>query len=374
MNPLRQLLAALVGISPDPLAGAPGVSTELLAPVSEIAPCGESLEYDADHAVLQARLAPQSEVQYGSFSSRPEAPDWAEVERDARRLLVRSKDIAVLGWFTRARCRLAGAAGLLEGLLTLQSVLQAYPEQVHPQVVLDGVPDPAVRANALAALCDPDGLLGDVRDVVVSGGTAFRLTVRDVERAFAVPRPPYAPEPEGVKRQLADLHVKGDGALRALLACGNAVLGIDHWSQGALGDDAPNLGPLMHLLGCLAAFAVAPVRAEKLQVEDVESDGLRPGFQARLVGAPTPPGDPVEARWSAPLALPAAGATHAHIVQEREQIRALLRHIRHWVERHEPSSPVTILLKQADRMWGRRFAEVAHMIPPDLMQAWDRDD
>jgi type VI secretion system protein ImpA len=52
----------------------------------------------------------------------------------------------------------------------------------------------------------------------------------------------------------------------------------------------------------------------------------------------------------------------------------LLRHIRHWVERHEPSSPVTILLKQADRMWGRRFAEVAHMIPSDLMQAWDRDD
>lgn len=167
---------------------------------------------------------------------------------------------------------------------------------------------------------------------------------------------------------------KGDGALRALLACGNAVLGIDHWSQGALGDDAPNLGPLMHLLGCLAAFAEVPVRAEKLQVEDVESDGLRPGFQAQLVGAPTPPGDPVEARWSAPLALPAAGATHAHIVQEREQIRALLRHIRHWVERHEPSSPVTILLKQADRMWGRRFAEVAHMIPSDLMQAWDRDD
>lgn len=374
MNPIRQLLSALVGAPTDPLAGGSGVARELLVPVSETAPCGESLEYDAEHAVLQARLAPQSEVQYGSFSSRPDAPDWAEIEREARRLLLRSKDITVLVWFTRARCRLAGAAGLLEGLLTLQSVLQAYPEQVHPQVVLDGVPDPAVRANALAALCDPEGLLGDVRDVVVSAGTAFRLTVRDVERAFALPRPPYAPEPEGVKRQLADLHVKGDGALRALLACGNAVLGVDHWSQGTLGDDAPDLGPLMHLLGCLAGFAVAPVRAEKVPVEDVVSDGQRQGFAALPVGAPPPTVDPGEARWSAPLALPAAGATHLHIVAEREQIRALLRHIRHWVERHEPSSPVVILLKQADRMWGRRFAEVAHMIPPDLMQDWDRDD
>lgn len=372
MNPLRQLLAALVGASANPPLEAAGVDRLLLAPVSEAEPCGPSLEYDPEHAVLQARLAPQSEVQYGSFSSRPEAPDWAEVERDARRLLLRSKDIGVLVWFTRARCRLAGAAGLLEGLLTLQAMLQAYPEQVHPPVVLDGVPDPAVRANALAALCDPDGLLGDVRDVVVSAGTAFRLTVRDVERAFAVPRPPYAPEPEGVKRQLADLHVRGDGALRALLACGNAVLGIDHWSQGAFGDDAPHLGPLMHLLGGLAAFAAVPSRGEKLQIEEVEAGAGRQGPPPG--SAVAPPVDLGDARGVGPPALPAAVATHAHIAQEREQIRALLRQIRHWVEHHEPSSPVTILLKQADRMWGRRFAEVAHMIPPDLMQAWDRDD
>lgn len=374
MNPLRQLLAVLAGTASVPLAGAPVAARELLAPVCETAPCGESLEYDIEHAVLQARMAPRSEVQYGKFSSRPEAPDWAEIERDARRLLLRSKDIAVLVWFTRARCRLAGAAGLLEGLLTLQAVLQAYPEEVHPQVVLDGVPDPAVRANALSALCDPEGLLGDVRDVVVSASTAFRLTVRDVESAFAVPRPPYAAEPEGVKRQLADLHLKGDGALRALLACGNAVLGIDHWSHGALGDDAPSLGPLMHLLGCLAAFAVAPVRAEKVSVEEVESGGARQGIQDQPA-CPLPPSvEQGEMRPPALLALPTVGATDAPIVQEREQIRALLLHIRQWVERHEPSSPVTILLKQADRMWGRRFAEVAHVIPPDLMQAWDRDD
>jgi len=65
---------------------------------------------------------------------------------------------------------------------------------------------------------------------------------------------------------------------------------------------------------------------------------------------------------------------HADVQQEREQMRALLLEIRLWLEHHEPSSPITILLKQADRMWGKRFSEVAHMIPPDLMQAWDRED
>lgn len=374
MNSLKQLLASLVGADPGAHAVTPGADGALLAPVNEASPCGESLEYDAEYAVLQARLVPQSEVQYGTFSSRPEAPDWTEIERGARRLLLRSKDIAVLVWFTRARCRLAGAAGLLEGLLTLQSVLQAYPEQVHPQVVLEGVPDPAVRANALAALCDPEGLLGDVRDVVLSAGTAFRLTVRDVERAFAVPRPPYAADPEGIKRQLADLHLKGDGSFRALLACGNAVLGIDHWSQSALGDVAPDLKPLMNLLGGLTSFAVSPSRLEKVSVEEVDSAGWRQGVPAPFLDTWPPAALPDDEAVPGSHVLPAPVASHANLMQEREQIRALLLQIRRWVEQHEPSSPVTPLLKQADRMWGRRFSEVAHMIPPDLMQAWDRDD
>jgi type VI secretion system protein ImpA len=313
--------------------------------------------------VLQARLEPKTDVQYGKFSSKPESPEWAEVERDARRLLQKSKDISILVWFTRARCRMAGARGLLEGLSTLQAVLQSYPEQVHPQLVLDGVIDPAVRANALAALCDPEGLLGDVRDVVVTGHTAFRLTVRDVERALAFPRAPYAPDPDVVKRQLADLHGKGDVSLLALLACGDCVQSIDQWSRASLQDDAPNLEPLIRLLACLASFAEPEKRSTKLHAEAMESGDshlmVAEGFTQ------------IDSHALTPMATP---VLHQNIVEEREQIRALLRQVRQWIEHHEPSSPVTILIKQADRMWGKRFSEIATMIPPDLMKAWDRDD
>jgi type VI secretion system protein ImpA len=65
---------------------------------------------------------------------------------------------------------------------------------------------------------------------------------------------------------------------------------------------------------------------------------------------------------------------HQNVMEEREQIRALLCQVRQWIEHHEPSSPITILIKQADRMWGKRFSEIATMIPPDLMKAWDSDD
>jgi type VI secretion system protein ImpA len=363
MNPIKKFVSALTGgPAPERVVDSP-VATELLERISESRPCGENLEYDPEYAVLQARLEPKAEVQYGKFSAKPETPEWAEVERDARRLLLKSKDIAVLVWFTRARSRMAGAAGLLEGLATLQAVLQAYPEQVHPQLVLDGVPDPAVRANALAALCDPEGLLGDVRDIVVTGSTAFRLTVRDVERALAFPRPPYAPDPDVVKRQLVDLHGKQDAPLLALLACGQCVQAIDHWCKAVLQDDAPNLAPMLRLLAALASFTEPDQRGTKVQVEPLEP-GNRP---LRLSESFTP----MESHSLTSMAPP---MLHHSVAEEREQIRALLRQVRQWIEHHEPSSPVTILIKQADRMWGKRFSEVATMIPPDLMKAWDSDD
>jgi type VI secretion system protein ImpA len=372
MNPIKKFVHALTGGAANaPLAGS-AVASELLARISEAKPCGDSLEYDTEYAVLQARLEPKADVQYGKFQSKPDAPEWAEVERDARRLLLKSKDISILVWFTRARCRMAGASGLLEGLSTLQAVLQAYPEQVHPQRVLDGVPDPAVRANALAALCDPEGLLSDVREVVVTGNTALRLTVRDVERALAFPRPPYAPEPETVKRQLADLHGKRDVPLLALLDCGACVQVIDQWAQTALQDDAPNLAPLTRLLAALGSFAEPEKRSAKVHAEALEqssgtlmaADDYRPS-DARSLQEP-------HDRQSLTTVTPPV--LHQSIIEEREQIRALLRQVRQWIEHHEPSSPVTILIKQADRMWGKRFSEIATMIPPDLMKAWDSDE
>lgn len=65
----------------------------LTKPVSAEQPCGPDPEYDPEYLLLFSRAAPQAEAQYGDFVSTPEAVNWPEIERDARRLLTRSKDI-----------------------------------------------------------------------------------------------------------------------------------------------------------------------------------------------------------------------------------------------------------------------------------------
>ena len=78
------------------------------------------------------------------------------------------------------------------------------------------------------------------------------------------------------------------------------------------------------------------------------------------------------------MAVPGSPAMPAPTLQgsvtdQREQVRQSLAQVRQWIELHEPSSPVAVLLKQAERMWGKRFSEVAHIIPAELLQAWDQD-
>lgn len=376
-NPLQNLFAA-VSSAMAPNALRVDIPLEWLAPLDDAQPSGPSLEYDPQYAVLAGRLVPKAPVQYGQFKSTSSEPDWKEIERDARRLLLRSKDITVLLWFARSRTRQAGAAGLLQGLSALQQVCANFGSSVHPQLEIEGEHDPMVRSNALAALCDPEGLLEDVRDVVIVAASAHRLTIRDVERAVAVPRSAYAPDPESVQRQLVDLYQRRDVQLLSLQACAVCVQYLQDWADESLGDDAPRLQPLLKLLQPLlgSAHAVLPVTTHKVLAEEVLADpGLGPDQPANPALASNAALSSVQDRGEAPampawaFAAPLAALTPA--VQSREQVRHALAQVRGWIEENEPSSPVAVLLKQAERMWGKRFSEVAHMIPPELLKAWD---
>ncbi len=317
----------------------------ILSPVSEREPCGPSLEYDHEFAMLFACMVPRSDAQYGSFVGKPEAINWAEVERDCLRLLLRTKDINLLVWLCRARVRQSEAAGLVQSLAVLSAVLQAWPEQVHPQLVIEGERDPAVRANAIAGLVDPEGLLGDVSEIVLSASTALRLTVREVDRAFTVPRPADALDPQGVTQQLKALRTAARGDPLAPIHClaeaGAHLRAIEDWARSQLGEHAPSMLPLLRVLELFAAPEMPSPQVPQRPVRT--------------------PGEASEA--------PFVGRTG-----DRGEALLKIRAAREWFESHEPSSPVAVLLKQAERMVGKRFSQVADAIPLDLLRKWEDEE
>lgn len=331
---------------------------ELLEPISEAHPCGSDLEYDPEFVLLQGKVTPKQDAQYGDFVSPPEAINWTEVERDCRRLLLRTRDIRILILLVRCRVRLDQAIGLRDGLCILSRLLETWPETIYPQVVVDGEPDPAVRANALAALADPQGLTHDVRDLVISTNGALRLRVRDVERSLNIPRAVDALAPEAVQHQLHELRNQNDAVLSALDEAQALASSIDSWARHHLPDDHPDLGTFLRLLDTVTG--ASPPAAPTVIALPVSERS--PAVSQGLMGIT------IEGPVVTPL-----DSTSTEPVMDRNTALTSIQAARIWFETHEPSSPVALLLKQAERLTGKRFDEVFQAIPAELVERWMRE-
>ncbi|MNS94507.1 hypothetical protein D3C72_1287280 [compost metagenome] len=227
--------------------------------------------------------------------------------------------------------------------------------------MVEGEHDPALRANAFAALADPDGLLADVREIVLAGNAATRLQVRDIERALAVPHPADALAPESVRQQLDTLRRQGTRQIAAMdEACKLAGV-LQRWGDETLAGHAPDLSPL----GKLLRLAGNPELAGSAVAEAMPGHPVKP--------EPKPmSGASHSMAPSAPHALPVMPGPDV-IPAGRDAIAHQVRAARQWFEQHEPSSPVALLLWQAERLIGKRFEDVYRAIPEDLVERWMRE-
>lgn len=352
--------------------------TELLAPVSTAMPCGENLEYDPEFILLFSKAEPKGEAQYGTFVAEAEAINWTDIERECRRLLLRTKDIRIVMLFMRCRIHLEQALGLRDGLALLSKILELYPEQVYPLPHSDGETDLTWRANALAALLDFDGIYGDIRNITLSDTRALRLQVRDVERAFGIPRPPDALAPDSVRSQLNALWQQRYPQSLALSETAPMLQEIQNWSQAWLLSHAPDLTPLLKLLAWFGN-AVPEGRDEQHTAAVSSLPGTAAADDLRHGNAPLQSDGDGDAPQGGSGELGAEAATHAGAQQQmsaqpfgqgRYGAREQICSARRWFEQNEPSSPVALLLWQAEQMVGLPFHELVRCLPGDLIDAW----
>ncbi|WP_153102342.1 ImpA family type VI secretion system protein [Paraburkholderia hayleyella] len=361
-----------------PVTGTPAQHHDWLAPVSDTAPCGPDLEYDHDFVVLFSRTAPRQDVQYGDFVGGPDPLNWSEIERDCRRLMMRTRDIRVAGLYTRCRTRLSGAAGLLEGIGLLAAWLQAFPDEVHPQASADNDRDATLemRMNALQALSDPEGLLVDVREIVLMKSTATRLQVRDLERAFAHPHPADALAPDSVIQQLRDWRIQQHATMKAFDETLATLAAINEWCTGHLESHRPDFSSLTHLLQLLhKGEARVEVEAEAasdtrhvLAAEPHET--VPQNMPLQDTSSPLLAKNEPHARTNPAAPIPRTGQG----LEGRQAALELISMARQWFEANEPSSPIPVLLRRAERFVGKSYAEAVKAIPAELLLQWEEAD
>jgi type VI secretion system protein ImpA len=322
---------------------------QLLSPIQEGAPCGPNLEYDPDFVLLESLVEGRPEQQYGDAVIPAEEPDWLQAERQAKQLLLRSKDLRVANHYLRALIHTHGLAGLSSGLELFAGLVQAYWNGLHPALEVDGEIDPLARFFSISALATPLGFMRDARDCVLLKHQNTSLSLRDIEQVGSNNRTESGLTRDQVLQILKQGLLADSSLLQHLERCSLALHDIEAKGKEALAEsDAPDLSPVRQLIEstlrfCRQGIEPAP-QAETPEILDSETG-------AALTSTP-----------ASPSASASLGA-----IKSRQDVERAIELICQYFKQHEPTNPAPLLLTRAMRVMSMSFMDIMRDMAPDAL-------
>lgn len=331
-------------------------SEALLAPLDADAPCGPCREDTAGFLALEDKLlrTPDRIIgkdEKGNPVYEPSSPpNWREVRSDAVQLLQTTRDLRLLLALTQAQVHLEGLSGLRDGLALLTETLRRYWDTVHPQLDPDDGNDPTLRVNILRGLADHDTLLLPLSKApLLSAAGLGSLSLRDIR--LAAGRHP-ADEPALDAQQVSALAQSMDAA--ALCA-----------QQQAAQDGLARLAELDAALSERVGLGRGP-DFEPLQTLLREMLQTLSGYvDARGLSAGEPPAETTAG--PAGDRAPPRPAAVSGVIANRDDVLRMLDQICEYYARHEPSSPVPLLLKRARGLVKKDFLEIMRDLAEDSL-------
>jgi type VI secretion system protein ImpA len=310
--------------------------------ISDEDPCGPNLEYDGQFAALERASVGKPEQQIGTTIVKAEDPEWPLVEREARALLIRTKDLRVALQLTRALIRLHGWDGFGAGLGVLRAMLEEHWEGVHPRLDPDDGNDPTTRLNVLAGLADPPTLAGVRAMPIVASRLAGRFGLREIE--IATGDTPPTPEEAATAPSVAALEsAVTEAPLETLEATATAIAA----SMSAL---AALEAVVSEKTGQALALGRLPAAVRKAE-----------GFITTRLAQRRPMDVAGDGESGAGARAPRASG---EISSREDVIRALDRVIAYYM-RHEPSSPIPMLIERSKKLVSMSFFDIIRELAPD---------
>ena len=321
---------------------------ELLKPISPEEPCGVDISYDPATQELETLLVGKPEAEFGATVIPAEEPPWEVVRDGCLSLLRRSKNLRVALVLCLALLRCEGLTGFRDGLVLIRGLLEQYWDTLFPRLDPDDKNDPTERVNILASMVIPLGTIGDpmqflrrLREAKLSDSKAvgrFSLEEMAPTPGAAVPVAPV--DPAQVQAAFRDTAPeKIESVMTAVSDATAATNAIDDFLTKAIGAGrAPDWDPLLTGLNEIRKV-LAPFAAQA-GIETVGADGSVVGSAAPVV----------------------SGA-----IQSREDVVRMLDRICEYYSQAEPSSPVPLMLRRAQRLAAMSFIEIIEDLSPEAL-------
>lgn len=334
---------------------------DLLQDVSPDAPCGLDLEYDPEFVAMEQAARGREEQQFGDSVLEAEGPDWRAVKKQALALFTRTHDLRVAVYLARALTVTDGLVGHRDGLCLVRELIARRWDQMHPLLDPDD-DDPLMRTNTLLNLCGPDTLLGELREVeLVQARGLGRFTFRDYQVADGkLPPAEHGEAPSLGDIEAAflacepeDLQAKTAAVMEAIAA--TQAIDEDVTTRVGVGN-AVSLTPLVDQLRELNS-----ILSEALARRGEDTAGG--GAAGAAAGA-----DAASAAAGAPAAGNSPASASSGEINSREDVIRILDRACQYYERHEPASPVPLLLRRAKGLVHKDFLEIMRDLAPGGVQ------
>ena len=327
----------------------------LLFEVSPESPCGEDLSYDAAFLAMEDMVRTKSAGGVVEGAEEViEEPNWREVREKSLELLRRSKDLRVALYLALGLLKTEGLAGLCDGLAVMRGLLERFWDNLYPQLDPDDNNDPLERINILQSLSpatvsaqDPMKFKQRLAEVSLCNSAQMgRFSLRDIQVARGEIAPAAgegASVPDASVIDAAFQDTATDELLAASQAAGEAI---------------------EHVTNITAAFSKS---ADQGQTPDLS------GFQSVLgnihkcvQGYLSKRGYGEAAEETAPAAQKGGVSLAGEIRSPQEALLAIEK-VCQYFDRHEPSSPVPLLLRRARKLVSKNFIDVIRDVCPDAM-------
>ena len=319
---------------------------KLLKPVSEDAPCGEDLEYDAAFQELERAAAPSGGASMLDDDAEAEPPKWKDVAKQAEALFAKTKDLRVAMYLAQARLNIDGVTGLADGVSLIKSLLSEYWEEIYPLLDAEDDDDPTMRINSLHALGNSDAFIRDLRAApLVKAKLAGIYSLRDIQMSHGDAKAPEGAEPPDssiidaafMECDLDELKESGD-AVPLAQECLTDIENLVTDKVGAK-NNTLTVKPLVDELKVISKIYSEALISRGVDVETEDGDDSGKG-----------------------------GSSVSGDIRSREDAIRMMDKISEYFRRNEPSSPVPFLLNRAKGLVAKDFMEILQDLTPDAIK------
>lgn len=324
------------------------VVDSFLAEIGSEPPCGPDLRYDPAYLELDGLIEKKAE----------EEPNWRDVYARSGDLLKRTKDLRVALYLALALLKTEGIPGIRDGLAVLRGLLERFWDHVHPQLDPEDNNDPLERLNIIVSLSPPPESYQDpflfkqrLREVsLCSSQQLGSYSLRDALIAEGELTPP--PDSEASRPDISVINAAFEDTSTEKLkelaeAAGEATdhtIGIEAALRAHV--DAGRIPDLGGFRGILAA-----IRGR------LESHLTKRGVAASAASGEEGAAKPAT---ESEKEKPVSGE-----IRSADDVVSALEKICQYYERNEPSSPVPLLLRRAQRLVSKSFLEIIRDLSPE---------